>query len=134
MSKQESTFIAIVGGGLAGLTLSIGLSRHGIPHHIYESASTFSEIGAGIALGPNSIAALELIDPRIKECLSKCVTYNESLDSQGEGKGRDEWLDIRVGEERESVFFYKISSKHFNNNGLHDTIDYCSCLDRFRNN
>jgi salicylate hydroxylase len=99
MTNPEKPSIAIVGGGLAGLTLSIGLARHGIPHKIYESASAFSEIGAGIALGPNSIAALELIDPRIKEGLRKCVTYNEGVDTDGEGKGREDWMDVRFGEE-----------------------------------
>src|SRR5687768_7613121 len=101
MASGQKPSIAIVGGGLAGLTLSIGLARHGIPHKIYESASAFAEIGAGIALGPNSITALELIDPRIKDVLHRCVSYNEGLDAQGEGEGRDEWLDIRVGEEEE---------------------------------
>ena len=92
--------IAIIGGGLAGLTLSIGLTRHSIPHTIYESAPNFAEIGAGIALGPNSITALELIDPRIKEGIRRCVTYNEGIDENGEGGGvgRSEWFGIRVGE------------------------------------
>jgi salicylate hydroxylase len=96
-----STSIAIVGGGLAGLTLSIGLSHHGIPHKIYESASTFAEIGAGIALGPNSITALEMIDPRIKDVLDRCVSYNDGLDAEGRGSGQEEWLDIRIGEKQE---------------------------------
>jgi salicylate hydroxylase len=99
MAHQEKPTIAIVGGGLAGLTLSIGLTRQGIPHKIYESASKFAEIGAGIALGPNSITALELLDPRIKDALRKCVTYNEGIDAEGDGKGREEWLDVRVGDE-----------------------------------
>ncbi len=99
MAFQDKPSIAIVGGGLAGLTLSIGLSRHGIPHKIYESASKFAEIGAGIALGPNSIDALELIDPRIKDALRKCVTYNVGVDENGEGRGKEEWLDVRVGDD-----------------------------------
>lgn len=101
MAPQEEPTIAIVGGGLAGLTLSIGLSRHGLSHKIYESASKFAEIGAGIALGPNSIAALELIDPRIKEALKRCVSYNKDIDENGEGEGKLEWLDVRVGDEKE---------------------------------
>jgi salicylate hydroxylase len=47
-----SDSIAIIGGGLAGLTLSIGLTRRGIKHKMYESAAEFAEIGAGIAMGP----------------------------------------------------------------------------------
>jgi 2-polyprenyl-6-methoxyphenol hydroxylase-like FAD-dependent oxidoreductase len=45
----EDLPIAIVGGGLAGLTFSVGRSRFGIKHRIYESAKAFSEVGAGIA-------------------------------------------------------------------------------------
>ncbi|KAK0118322.1 hypothetical protein ONS95_012616 [Cadophora gregata] len=109
-------FIAIIGGGLAGLTLSIGLTRQGIPHKIYEAASAFAEIGAGIALAPNSIKALELIDPRMKDALRKCITYNEGIDDDGEGPGKEEWLDIRVGEAQEfnksiTTIYHKGSSK-----------------------
>jgi salicylate hydroxylase len=65
--------LAIIGGGLAGLALSIGLSNFGIKHTIYESANQFSEIGAGISTGKNAIAALSLIDPRIMECYDRCA-------------------------------------------------------------
>lgn len=66
--------LAIVGGGLAGLTLSIGLSKFGIKHTIYESANSLSDIGAGISTGKNAISALALIDPRIIECYDRCST------------------------------------------------------------
>lgn len=85
-----SPCIAIIGGGLAGLTLSIGLTRHGIKHKIYEAASTFAEIGAGIAMGPNAIGALTLIDQRIRDCYDKCATYNESVDL------RDTWVRVLI--------------------------------------
>jgi salicylate hydroxylase len=90
---QEDLPIAIVGGGLAGLTLSVGLSRFGIKHKIYESAKAFSEIGAGIACGPNAIEALGLIDPRIREAYNRCATYNESEER------KRTWLTFRYGME-----------------------------------
>lgn len=83
---ELSPIIAIIGGGLAGLTLSIGLTRHGIKHKIYEAAAEFSEIGAGIAMSPNAIGALTLIDQRIRNCYDRCATYNESEDL------RDTWV------------------------------------------
>ncbi|KIV81896.1 hypothetical protein PV11_04045 [Exophiala sideris] len=93
--------IAVIGGGLAGLTLSIGLSHNNIPHQIYESAGTFAEIGAGIALGPNSVKALQLLDPAINDGFKKCVTYNDGVDTDESGNGLGpksaEWMDIRVG-------------------------------------
>lgn len=56
--------ICIVGGGLAGLTLAIALVKH--PHldvQVYESASRFTERGAGIGLSPLALEALDDIMP-----------------------------------------------------------------------
>lgn len=68
--------VAIVGGGLCGLALAIGLVKHGVNIRIYESASAFSEIGAGVAFGIDSITALNLLDPRLLEGYKKHATYN----------------------------------------------------------
>jgi salicylate hydroxylase len=62
-----SDSIAIIGGGLDALTSSIGLTRHGIKHKIYESAAEFAEIGAGVAMGPNALTPLTLLDPRVRK-------------------------------------------------------------------
>lgn len=69
--------IAIIGGGIGGVVLAIGLLRHNIPVHIYESASSFGEIGAGIAFGPNSTRALALVSPDLLTAYKKHATYNE---------------------------------------------------------
>lgn len=89
--------VTIIGGGLAGLALSIGLTRFGISHKIYESAKCFSEIGAGIAMGPNAVWALTSIDPRLRQCYSRCATYNEH-----EGQ-RAVFFDIRYGMESDKT-------------------------------
>ncbi|KAF2432059.1 mannitol 1-phosphate dehydrogenase [Tothia fuscella] len=69
--------IAIVGGGLAGIALTIGLLRHGITPHVYEAASNFGEIGAGIAFGPNSVRAINLLSPEALAALRKLSTSNQ---------------------------------------------------------
>lgn len=83
--------VAIVGGGLAGLTLAVGLLKHGVPVHIYESASAFSEIGAGVAFGPNSVRALGLVDEKILAGYKRHATFNESPERQ------NTWLSFRWG-------------------------------------
>lgn len=56
------TRVAIVGGGIGGLTAACALSRRGIEVSIYEAAPELREIGAGVALGPNAMKVLRSLD------------------------------------------------------------------------
>ena len=49
----------IVGGGIGGLAAGLALARQGIASHIYEQAQAFTEIGAGLQLGPNAVRRLQ---------------------------------------------------------------------------
>jgi 2-polyprenyl-6-methoxyphenol hydroxylase-like FAD-dependent oxidoreductase len=51
--------IAIAGGGIAGLTAAIALRRRGHDVRLYEKTATFAEVGGGLSLWPNALAALE---------------------------------------------------------------------------
>jgi len=85
--------LAIVGGGISGLTLAITLLQYDIPFTIYEAAAHFGEIGAGVALGPNAGQAIKLMSPAIFEAFVKCKTGNV-------GDKFDAWFTIRVGDIR----------------------------------
>ena len=78
VSSTPTAFsIAIIGGGIGGLTLAIGLLKY--PHidvQIYESAPSFGEIGAGITIGPNAQRAFELIGNGMKEAFTRHATPN----------------------------------------------------------
>ncbi|KAI1496349.1 mannitol 1-phosphate dehydrogenase [Biscogniauxia marginata] len=87
--------VAIVGGGITGLALAIGLLEHGILVTIYEAASNFGEIGAGVGFGPNAVRALGLLSPAVKEGFDRCST------NQWESK-RDIWFTVRVGDHRKA--------------------------------
>ena len=50
--------IAIVGAGIAGLTLAASLRKLGMDAVIYEQAPRFSRIGAAIQLTPNAVRVL----------------------------------------------------------------------------
>lgn len=47
--------IGIVGGGICGLTTAIALERRGISPTVYEAASTYEPVGAGILLQTNAM-------------------------------------------------------------------------------
>ena len=69
--------IAIIGGGLGGLSLGICLLRRHVPFHIYEAAPSFGEIGAGIMCGPHAGNALRLISPNLLTAFHEHVTTNQ---------------------------------------------------------
>ena len=50
--------VAIIGGGIGGLTAARALVRRDIDVRVYESSPELKEIGAGVALGPNAMKAL----------------------------------------------------------------------------
>ncbi|KAF8530029.1 hypothetical protein BU17DRAFT_78551 [Hysterangium stoloniferum] len=59
MPPAKDFKVAIVGGGVAGLALAVGLIRGGVQVDIFEQASKFEEIGAGLGIGSNAIRALK---------------------------------------------------------------------------
>jgi salicylate hydroxylase len=56
------TRVAIIGGGIGGLTAARALCRRGFEVAIYESAPELREIGAGVALGPNAMKVLRSLE------------------------------------------------------------------------
>ncbi|KAF2255794.1 FAD/NAD(P)-binding domain-containing protein, partial [Trematosphaeria pertusa] len=86
--------IAIVGGGISGLTLAIALQKHDIPITVYESAAQFGEIGAGVGFEPCMVRIMELISPKIKEGFLR-ISNNVVTDPP-------KWFDVRVGDRRKA--------------------------------
>jgi salicylate hydroxylase len=72
--------IAIVGGGIGGLSLLLGLLEHTtrdrIEPHLYEAAPKFTEIGAGVAFGSNSVRAMALLKPEVASAYMKHATFH----------------------------------------------------------
>lgn len=116
-NAQEGPSIAILGAGIGGLALAIGLSRQKIPCTIYEAASEFSAIGAGVGLGPNALLAMNLIDPSFGTLYDAIKTGNTSpekethvfevmMDEPGLGEKRG-WKGAGVGAE-----YFRRTSAH----------------------
>ncbi|OIJ90613.1 monooxygenase [Streptomyces sp. MUSC 14] len=59
MEAHRELRVAVVGGGLGGLTLAIALHGHGITATVFEQAAELREIGAGVALSGNATRLLQ---------------------------------------------------------------------------
>jgi salicylate hydroxylase len=55
------TRVAIIGGGIGGLTAANALLRAGVDVSVYEAAGELKEIGAGVALHANAMRVLRFI-------------------------------------------------------------------------
>ncbi|WP_151448335.1 FAD-dependent monooxygenase [Lacisediminimonas profundi] len=54
----RTTRVAVVGGGLGGLTAALALIARGFDVTVYEQAHELGEIGAGVQLAPNAMKVL----------------------------------------------------------------------------
>lgn len=76
--------LLIAGGGIGGLAAALACARAGIPVSLIEQAEAFSEVGAGIQLGPNAVRVLA--DWGLTEALREVAAFPEELrvrDAQG---------------------------------------------------
>ncbi|KAL4788383.1 hypothetical protein BJX76DRAFT_345001 [Aspergillus varians] len=99
--------VAIVGGGIAGLSLAIALHHHDISVNLYEQASAFSEVGAGVSFGPNTVEAMKLCDIGIYNAFKKVCTKN--LWPAKDNVGFD-YLDGYTHNEDEQNFAFTITN------------------------
>ncbi|KAL4944955.1 hypothetical protein BDV06DRAFT_62884 [Aspergillus oleicola] len=84
--------VAIIGGGIGGLSLALGLLRRSVPVTIYEAASSFKEVGLGLTIGPAAHRAMPLIDPAIREIYDQLITTH--ADSPGFERFRQTWFEV----------------------------------------
>src|SRR3954452_23369374 len=76
MTKSKNFEVAIVGGGIAGITLAIALYHRDIPVTRYEHASQFGEIGAGISFSPNAVQAMKVCHQGVYDAFERVCTRN----------------------------------------------------------
>lgn len=58
MGHNVQRDVAIIGGGIGGLTAALAFARHGAHVTVYEQAPALTEVGAGLQITPNGARAL----------------------------------------------------------------------------
>src|SRR5271170_7186573 len=79
--------IAVIGGGIGGLTAAVALRHAGFDLHVYEQAPELTEVGGGINMGPNATRILRRLG------------LSEGLDREGvrpAGTHQRRWQDGRT--------------------------------------
>ncbi|CAD6576317.1 MAG: hypothetical protein CYPHOPRED_005971 [Cyphobasidiales sp. Tagirdzhanova-0007] len=92
-AKNKPLRVAIVGGGIAGLSLAAGILQEitkgaNLELTVYEQAPKFAEIGAGVSLGPNALRALNALG--LQKQLDRLNHCPEDT--------RDLWFEFRFAE------------------------------------
>lgn len=78
------TRIAIIGGGIGGLTAGIALQQAGFDPVLHERASAFGEVGAGLSISPNAMHGLnalgfaDWIEAHANEPLEQCLFHGQT--------------------------------------------------------
>src|SRR6202035_3817801 len=101
MPGSRPLSIAIVGAGMGGLAAAAALRRVGIDVMVYEQASQFARIGAGIQIGCNAMKVLRQLG--LEQRLRAQSFYPRSWNNR-DGKTGDIKFDMIFGESAEQKF------------------------------
>ena len=61
MQTNRPYRVAIVGGGIGGLTAAVALHQRGFEVAVYERSSKLEEVGAGLQVGPNGVKVIRAL-------------------------------------------------------------------------
>jgi salicylate hydroxylase len=79
--------ILIVGGGIGGLAAALACSSDGHEVELFERSAEFTEVGAGIQLGPNVLKVL--YGWRLQEALAAVVAFPDRLQVRSATSGAE---------------------------------------------
>ncbi len=80
MTAMEKISVAIIGAGMGGLAAAAGLSRAGLKVTVYEQATKFTRLGAGIQIGCNAMKVLRAWD--LEPPLRRAAFYPRSWNNR----------------------------------------------------
>lgn len=89
----QNRTIAVVGGGIGGLTAALALAQRGARVTVHERAGEFREVGAGIQVSPNARRVLDALG--LGESLAAISIREEAVELRDEAGRPVARLDLR---------------------------------------
>ena len=116
------SLIAIIGAGIGGLTAAALLQRRGHDVHVYEQATKFSRVGAGIQQSANAVRVLREIglEPKLRSIAFQPQSWNNREWDTGAVK-----FELPLGETFENRYGapYLLLHRGDLHAGLFETVD-----------
>ena len=78
--------IAVVGGGIAGLSSALALAQRGGRVEVFEQAPAFEEVGAGLQISPNGARVLDALG--LNTCADNKLNMPDRVELRDYRKGR----------------------------------------------
>lgn len=125
----EKKKIAIIGGGIAGLTFALSLKSEEYECHIFEKKESFGEIGAAISVFPNALSVMDelgLYSNILKTAgeLKKILIKTSKGTTLGYSEPKGEYPVICIHRaDLHRVLLNHTSAKLFENHGLKSIAD-----------
>ncbi|WP_295521068.1 FAD-dependent monooxygenase [Limnohabitans sp. Rim8] len=86
MTRHERKPGLIAGGGIGGLAAAVALARAGLPVVLLERSPQFSEVGAGVQMGPNVTRILQAWG--LGDALARVAAFPKQLQTRDAQTGR----------------------------------------------
>lgn len=93
--------IIIAGGGIGGFAAALALANKGVPVKLIEQAEDFSEVGAGIQLGPNIMRMFDVLG--VTDAINAAAVFPDML-TMRDGFTGDPIVEIPLGANFEQAF------------------------------
>ncbi len=79
--------LLVAGGGIGGLAAALSAARAGWEVRLYEQAQVFSEVGAGLQLGPNATRILQAWG--LGHALAQVASFPKRISARSSTSGRE---------------------------------------------
>jgi salicylate hydroxylase len=101
MTRDEPKQVLIAGGGIGGLATAVACAREGLPVRLLERSAQFSEVGAGLQMGPNVTRILRAWG--LEDVFTQWASFPKMLQARDAQTGQVLGA-LRLGERAQSLY------------------------------